>query len=187
MLITTFPPLCIFLLSTCLIILLLTVACVKVGPDFVRSTADVRASWLEADSARIQSAPSDDRLWCMVFKNPVLDHLMPVAYHQSIPLRLAGVRVFEARARLGAAIGAQYPQVQQAVGGLGYKERFYEKLIALIRSLMHKIEAVAPEAIITDCLSRRLQFQHLLHYPIFHPLEMITRAYEAAAKTQEGR
>jgi hypothetical protein len=186
MLVTTFPPLCIFLLSTCLIILLLTVACVKVGPDFVRSTADVRASWLEADSARIQSAPSDDRLWCMVFKNPVLDHLMPVAYHQSIPLRLAGVRVFEARARLGAAISAHYPEAQQAVGGLGYKERFYEKSIALIRSLMHKIESVAPEAIITDCLSRRLHFQHLLHYPIFRSLEMITRVCEAADKSLGG-
>jgi hypothetical protein len=53
MLIITSPPLCIFLLFICLIILLLTVASVKVGPDFVRSSADFLTNWLEADKIPI--------------------------------------------------------------------------------------------------------------------------------------
>ncbi len=33
--------------------------------------------------------------------------------------------------------------------------------------------AAAPEAIITDCLSCRLQFQHLLPFSVMHPLEVL--------------
>ncbi len=64
-------------------------------------------------------------------------------------------------------------------GSLGYKQSFHEKSIALGRPLMEKIQAAAPEAIITDCLSCRLQFQHLLPHPVHHPLEILARAYEA--------
>jgi NodT family efflux transporter outer membrane factor (OMF) lipoprotein len=55
-------------------------------------------------------------MWWTAFKDPVLDNLVQIAYAQNIPLRVAGARVFEARARLGIAIGEQYPQFQQAVG-----------------------------------------------------------------------
>ena len=65
-------------------------------------------------------------------------------------------------------------------GSLGFKESFYEKSIALGRPLFRKIEAAAPEAIITDCLSCRLQFEHLLPYAVFHPLEVLSRAYDSA-------
>jgi glycerol-3-phosphate dehydrogenase subunit C len=65
-------------------------------------------------------------------------------------------------------------------GSLGYKESFHEKSIALGRPLMEKIQAAAPEAIVTDCLSCRLQFQQLLPHPVHHPLEILARAYEAA-------
>ena len=65
-------------------------------------------------------------------------------------------------------------------GSLGFKESFYEKSIELGRPLFRKIEAAAPEAIITDCLSCRLQFEHLLPYDVFHPLEVLSRAYESA-------
>jgi NodT family efflux transporter outer membrane factor (OMF) lipoprotein len=93
---------------------------VKVGPDFVRPTAEIRNNWLEEDSARIRTAPADYRRWWTVFKDPVLDRLVQTATAQNIPLRVAGARVFEARARLGIAIGEQYPQVQQALGAASY-------------------------------------------------------------------
>lgn len=64
-------------------------------------------------------------------------------------------------------------------GNLGYKKNFHEKSIALGRPLMQKIQAAAPEAIVTDCLSCRLQFQHLLPHPVHHPLEILARAYKA--------
>jgi NodT family efflux transporter outer membrane factor (OMF) lipoprotein len=91
-----------------------------VGPDFVRPTPDIRNDWLEEDSARIRTVPADYRRWWTAFKDPVLDALVQKAYAQNIPLRVAGARVFEARARLGIAIGEQYPQVQQAFGTASY-------------------------------------------------------------------
>jgi glycerol-3-phosphate dehydrogenase subunit C len=45
---------------------------------------------------------------------------------------------------------------------------------------MEKIKKAEPEAIITDCLSCRLQFTYALPYPVLHPLELISRAYVAA-------
>ena len=94
--------------------------CVKVGPDFVRPPADVRSGWLEEDADRTRPLPVDDRLWWTAFRDPVLDRLVQTATTQNIPLRVAGARVFEARARLGIAVGEQYPQLQQAVGDAAY-------------------------------------------------------------------
>jgi glycerol-3-phosphate dehydrogenase subunit C len=65
-------------------------------------------------------------------------------------------------------------------GSFGFKESFYEDSIALGRPLVQKIEASAPDGVITDCLSCRLQFEHLLPYPVFHPLEILSRAYASA-------
>jgi NodT family efflux transporter outer membrane factor (OMF) lipoprotein len=106
-----------------LVCLTLTVGCAKVGPDFVRPTAEVRNNWLEEDRVRIRTAPADYRMWWTVFKDPVLDTLVQTAYAQNISLRVAGARVFEARARLGIAIGEQYPQVQQATGADSYNRQ----------------------------------------------------------------
>ncbi|MBI5897160.1 MAG: FeS-binding protein [Desulfobacterales bacterium] len=62
-------------------------------------------------------------------------------------------------------------------GSMGFKQGFYEDSISLGSPLIAKIEAAAPQAIITDCLSCRLQFTHLLPYPVFHPVEILSRAY----------
>ena len=90
--------------------------CTQVGPDFIRPESQVMPQWLEADEAQVRTSPADYRMWWTAFRDPVLDNLVQIAYAQNIPLRVAGARVFEARARLGIAIGDQYPQVQQAVG-----------------------------------------------------------------------
>lgn len=103
-----------------LLYLMVFAGCVKVGPDFSRPTPDIRNNWLEEDSARIRTVSSDHHKWWAAFQDPVLDSLVHTAYAQNIPLRVAGARVFEARARLGIAIGDQYPQVQQAVGAASY-------------------------------------------------------------------
>ena len=90
--------------------------CMKVGPDFVRPDAKVLNQWLEVDETRLRAAPADYKEWWKGFNDPILDKLVRMAYEQNLPLRVAGVRVFEARARLGIAIGEEYPQVQQAFG-----------------------------------------------------------------------
>jgi glycerol-3-phosphate dehydrogenase subunit C len=64
-------------------------------------------------------------------------------------------------------------------GSLGFKKNFHEASIKLGQPLMEKIKKVEPETIITDCLSCRLQFNHTLPYPVLHPLELISKAYEA--------
>ena len=61
-------------------------------------------------------------------------------------------------------------------GSLGYKKSYHDGSISLGAGLMQKIKAAAPEAVITDCLSCRLQFQHLLPFPVFHPLEILARS-----------
>ena len=90
--------------------------CTKVGPDFTRPEALLSRQWMVKDEAQVLTIPADYRMWWKAFKDPVLDTLVQIAYEQNIPLRVAGARVFEARARLGITIGEQYPQMQQALG-----------------------------------------------------------------------
>lgn len=51
---------------------------------------------------------------------------------------------------------------------------------------MEKIRSQEPQAIVTDCLSCRLQFQQVLPYPVFHPVEILTRAYQAGNTIPAG-
>jgi glycerol-3-phosphate dehydrogenase subunit C len=44
---------------------------------------------------------------------------------------------------------------------------------------MKKIRGKSPQAIVTDCMSCKLQFRHKLPYPVFHPLEILAKAYQA--------
>ena len=97
---------------------MLFTGCTQVGPDFIRPEPQIMPQWLEADEAQVRTSPADYRMWWTAFRDPVLDNLVQIAYAQNIPLRVAGARVFEARARLGIAIGEQYPQIQQAGGSV---------------------------------------------------------------------
>jgi glycerol-3-phosphate dehydrogenase subunit C len=45
---------------------------------------------------------------------------------------------------------------------------------------MRKVEAAAPETLLTDCLSCRLQFNQMLPQPVAHPVEILAAAYRAA-------
>jgi glycerol-3-phosphate dehydrogenase subunit C len=65
-------------------------------------------------------------------------------------------------------------------GSLGYKRQFHEDSLRLGTPLMEKLKAAAPAAIVTDCLSCRLQFEQHLPFPVYHPLELLARAYAAA-------
>ncbi len=62
-------------------------------------------------------------------------------------------------------------------GVFGFKEHFHPKALALGQPLMEKFRAHAPEAIVTDCMSCKLQFGHCLPYPVYHPVEVLARAY----------
>ncbi|MGO9621850.1 MAG: efflux transporter outer membrane subunit [Desulfobaccales bacterium] len=105
-----------------MIFVLLSGACAKVGPDYVRPETKVSQDWLEAGDQRLSREPADYRSWWQAFKDPVLDRLIGTAYRENLTLRIAGVRVLEARAQLGVVTGQLYPQTQQATGSV-LKER----------------------------------------------------------------
>ncbi len=103
-----------------LIFLLFLAGCVKVGPDFARPPVTVSQNWLEAGDPRVKAGAPEFKNWWQTFNDPVLDRLIDRAYTENLSLRMAGVRVLEARAQLGIAAGELYPQTQQAFGYLQY-------------------------------------------------------------------
>ncbi len=90
--------------------------CTMVGPDYVKPTAPEPQKWLESTDPKIESKAADFSSWWTVFNDPILNALVESAYQQNLPLQVAGIRILEARAQLGIAIGNQYPQTQQAFG-----------------------------------------------------------------------
>ncbi len=61
-------------------------------------------------------------------------------------------------------------------GNFGYKAAYHEQSLAIGQPLIEKIRELNPQAIITDCMSCRLQFNHELSCPVFHPLELLAQA-----------
>lgn len=96
-------------------LLLLLCGCATVGPDYVKPAAPEPATWVEQDE-RIKSESADLSAWWKTFNDPVLDGLVETAYEQNLSLQIAGIRILEARAQLGIAVGNLSPQ-QQSLGG----------------------------------------------------------------------
>ena len=94
--------------------------CTTVGPDFVPPKAPVLAHWQQADSAVVTQKPAEQTRWWEAFGDPVLSTLIEIAYRNNYSLKVAGLKVLEARAQLGIAVGYLYPQVQQASGSATY-------------------------------------------------------------------
>jgi NodT family efflux transporter outer membrane factor (OMF) lipoprotein len=95
---------------------MLVLGCAMVGPDYVRPPVQVEQTWMDVGDQRVQTAAADYKDWWQAFKDPALNQLIDTAYRENLPLRIAGVRVLEARAQLGIATGQLYPQTQQGVG-----------------------------------------------------------------------
>ncbi len=106
------------LLTLVLIIVLLLSGCLKVGPDFQRPESVVSPAWIEAGDERVRTGSADYREWWKVFNDPVLNGFIDRAYRENLTLRIAGIRILEARAQLGIVIGNIFPQTQQAAGSV---------------------------------------------------------------------
>ncbi len=100
--------------------LLFFFGCTLVGPDFHQPRASLAPAWSESGDPRVLNQTPDFRAWWRVFQDPILDRLIARSYAENLPLRIAGLRVLEARARLGIAVGGLYPQVQQVQGSWQY-------------------------------------------------------------------
>lgn len=87
-----------------------------VGPNYVRPEAPEPRKWLEEKNPLIKREQGDFGRWWRVFDDPVLNTLVEMASHQNLTLRIAGLRILEARAQLGVTTGNLYPQ-SQSIGG----------------------------------------------------------------------
>src|SRR5688572_17150933 len=92
--------------------LLVGVSGCMVGPDFKAPEAPLQPKWRAADDPRLAAQTAADTQWWKSFNDPALDRLVDLAYQQNLSLQVAGLRIVEARARLGIASGKFWPQVQ---------------------------------------------------------------------------
>ena len=111
------PPACRVSVTITAAALVMNLGGCMVGPDYVRPDADVNSSWLDSSPA-LQDEPAEIREWWTVFDDPVLTSLLHEAYEQNLSLRAAGLRVIQARAVRGIAVGEFFPQARpsQTVG-----------------------------------------------------------------------
>jgi NodT family efflux transporter outer membrane factor (OMF) lipoprotein len=86
----------------------------KVGPNYSKPPAAVSDAWLDASDPAVQKRQVDE--WWQVFQDPKLNWLIDTAVKQNPSLREAGMRVLEARALQGIAVGNFFPQTQQMTG-----------------------------------------------------------------------
>jgi NodT family efflux transporter outer membrane factor (OMF) lipoprotein len=91
-----------------------------IGPDYKPPPTPVAKVWMEGGKASVDTGRQQYRDWWSVFNDPVLSQLIDVAYRQNLSLMTAGVRVLEARAELGVAIGEFYPQQQLVSASVSY-------------------------------------------------------------------
>ena len=101
-----------------LAMVLIMSGCTMVGPDFVKPEAPLRGEWTEIEAPGLSAGQTDYSSWWRVFDDSVLDNLVETAYRQNLSLQIAGIRIYEARAQLGIAVGNLYPQQQSASGFL---------------------------------------------------------------------
>jgi NodT family efflux transporter outer membrane factor (OMF) lipoprotein len=99
-----------------LTVVLSSTGCTMIGPDYVRPPAPTAAGWIETNEPTIKREPADVSAWWTVFNDQVLNTLVETAYRQNPSIRAAGVRVLEAQAQRGIAIGQLFPQQQEAFG-----------------------------------------------------------------------
>jgi NodT family efflux transporter outer membrane factor (OMF) lipoprotein len=91
-----------------------------VGPNYVTPRAKLASQW--APNPALTNRPFSDAeiYWWRNFDDPVLDRLVETACSNNLSLQVAGVRVLEARARLGKSIGNLFPQQQGISGQVNY-------------------------------------------------------------------
>lgn len=88
-----------------------------VGPNYSTPPVAVEDHWQEAGGKGVTANTANEKEWWKTFNDPALDHLISMAYGQNLELKIAGLRVLEARAKRGITAGEIFPQVQQLAGG----------------------------------------------------------------------
>ena len=99
--------------------------CVQLGPNFEPEHPTWIDTWNSPslDQVTRSSDQPDLRQWWSVFNDPVLDQLIADADANNTDIKIAGLRVIEARAQLGIAESGRYPQSQQISAEALYIDR----------------------------------------------------------------
>lgn len=97
-------------------VLVCIIGCTTVGPDYVRPEITVNDQWSDHARENFQFEPQDVVSWWTILNDPVLDNLVELTRQQNNNIKIAGLRVLQARAALGIATGNKYPQSQFASG-----------------------------------------------------------------------
>jgi outer membrane protein TolC len=82
----------------------------------LKPPAPVAKDWIDADDQRVRTTSDDLSKSWTVCHDPALDSLVCYAYQQNLSLRVAGMRVLEARAQLAIDTGNLLPQTQTSTG-----------------------------------------------------------------------
>jgi NodT family efflux transporter outer membrane factor (OMF) lipoprotein len=93
-------------------VVLMTVGCTSVGPNYTPPDAKPPAQWhTPLTDGLTKEAPSAQTLaaWWQTLDDPMLDTLIEKAIADNLDVKLARARVREARARRGIAAAGQYP------------------------------------------------------------------------------
>ena len=88
----------------------------KVGPEYFKPASPIADSWIDEYDERVKTELPNYADWWTVFNDPTLDQLMEDLYAQNLTLRVAGLRVLEARYLRAIAVGSFFPQGQEAFG-----------------------------------------------------------------------
>jgi NodT family efflux transporter outer membrane factor (OMF) lipoprotein len=106
--------------------LVLALSGCAVGPKYVRPATSIESAWKEEANHYLSTQSPADSAWWTAFRDTTLTRLVETAFGQNLQLQIAGLRILEARAQLGIAVGRQYPQVQAAIAratGIGLSDR----------------------------------------------------------------
>ncbi len=105
-------------------LLLVLAGCTTLGPDYREPTPEWLAAWQPDLYGQLGAATEEEdaplQLWWQRFEDPVLDALMEEVLSENLSLQIAGLRVLEARARLGGAEALRLPQLQELSASAAY-------------------------------------------------------------------
>lgn len=93
-----------------------------VGPDYTEPAVQLENEWMDPGQPGIQRGPAELAHWWKSFNDPILNDLVERAYKNSPPLQAAAVRVLQAQAARGVAVGLLFPQRQEATGGYSWNQ-----------------------------------------------------------------
>jgi NodT family efflux transporter outer membrane factor (OMF) lipoprotein len=123
------------------VLLLSTAVSCKVGPNYTEPAVRLTPEWMDSNHPGVQRGPAELTHWWTALNDPVLDKLVEMAYQNNPSLHGAAVRVLEAQATRGIAVGLLFPQQQEASGSFSWNQVSRNIGAAPLDSVFHNWQA----------------------------------------------